>query len=102
MSYAAGFRMVKLRVLGDSVNLRSEPSSAGGQSTVIEAVAGGELVERGSREWSSRLGEGAKRQRDVIDIFRLANLAPRPSSEPQADEKYLELSDPDLSLAMPG
>jgi hypothetical protein len=34
--------------------------------------------------------------------FRLANLAPRPSSEPQADEKYLELSDPDLSLAMPG
>jgi hypothetical protein len=46
MSYATGFRMVKLRVLGDSVNLRSEPSSAGGQSTVIEAVAGGELVDQ--------------------------------------------------------
>jgi hypothetical protein len=38
--------MVKLRVLGDSVNLRSEPSAAGGQSTVIEAVAGGQLVEQ--------------------------------------------------------
>jgi hypothetical protein len=38
--------MVKLRVLGDSVNLRSVPSSAGGQSTVIEAVAGGEMVDQ--------------------------------------------------------
>lgn len=38
--------MVKLRVLGDSVNLRSVPSSAGGQSTVIEAVAGGQLVDQ--------------------------------------------------------
>jgi hypothetical protein len=38
----------------------------------------------------------------IIDIFRLANLAPSLSSEPQADEEYLELGDPDLSVAMPG
>lgn len=36
--------MVTLRVVGQSVNLRSEPSAAGGQSTVIKSLARDTLV----------------------------------------------------------